>query len=111
MNWLNKLHGRSKEPAGLEWKLLRRMPRIFLIGTLLPILVVLVLHLVPWSGTEREISANLGMVHFLAIGAVVVHWAVVLTVTIGCVIVLIMKGPAYVADAYLLNDADRPDKQ
>jgi len=28
--------------------------------------------------------------------------------TIGCVIVMLMKGPAYVADAYELNDSDRP---
>ena len=31
----------------------------------------------------------------------------VLTLAIGC-IVMLMKGPAYVADAYHLNDSDRP---
>jgi hypothetical protein len=29
-------------------------------------------------------------------------------VGIGCVIVMLMKGPAYVADPYALPDSDRP---
>jgi hypothetical protein len=32
----------------------------------------------------------------------------VLTVAIGAFIVMVMKGPAYVADAYPLEDADQP---
>jgi uncharacterized Tic20 family protein len=36
----------------------------------------------------------------LVIGLVVLHWTLVFTVAIGCVIVWLMKGPAYVADAY-----------
>ena len=32
--------------------------------------------------------------------AVVLHWSLMLTLAIGCVIVMLMKGPAYVADAY-----------
>jgi hypothetical protein len=31
---------------------------------------------------------------------VLLHWTLVLTVAIGCVIVIVMKGPAYVADGY-----------
>jgi hypothetical protein len=108
MEWFNKIKGGHRSPPGLEWKLLRKMPRIFVVGTLLPALAVLALHYYPWSGNEREVNATLGMLDYIALGVVVVHWATVLTVTIGCVIVMIMKGPAYVADAYYLNDADRP---
>ena len=32
----------------------------------------------------------------------------VFTVTIGCIIVVLMKGPAYVADAYKLDDSEQP---
>jgi hypothetical protein len=32
-------------------------------------------------------------------------------VTIGCLIVILMKGPAYIADSYDLNDADKPDDE
>jgi hypothetical protein len=40
------------------------------------------------------------------IGLVVLHWTLVFTVAIGCVIVVLMKGPAYVADAYPLPRRD-----
>jgi hypothetical protein len=33
---------------------------------------------------------------------------VVLTLAIGCVIVMLMKGPAFVADAYELPHSDKP---
>ena len=41
------------------------------------------------------------------IGVVVLHWTLVLTLALGCFIVRVMKGPAYVADAYPLPQ--RPD--
>jgi hypothetical protein len=39
---------------------------------------------------------------------VILHWTVVLTVGIGAFIVMVMKGPAYVADAYPLVESDHP---
>lgn len=109
MNWLRKLPGHHhRHPAGLEWRLLRRMPAILVIGTLLPALAALAARAWPLTGSAREIAATLRLVDIYAIGAVTLHWAVVLTVTIACVIVWLMKGPAYVADAYPLPDAERP---
>jgi hypothetical protein len=35
----------------------------------------------------------------------------VLTIAIGCIVVMIMKGPAYVADGYELDAADAPAPQ
>jgi hypothetical protein len=35
-------------------------------------------------------------------------WTAVLTIAIGCFVVVVMKGPAYVADRYPLQDADEP---
>lgn len=37
-------------------------------------------------------------------GVVVLHWTLVLTLALGCFIVRLTKGPAYVADAYPLPD-------
>ena len=37
-------------------------------------------------------------------GVVTLHWTLVLTVALGCFIVRVMKGPAYVADTYPLPD-------
>jgi hypothetical protein len=42
------------------------------------------------------------------IGLVISIWSLVLTVTIGCVIVWLMKGPAYVADGYEVSHSDAP---
>jgi hypothetical protein len=35
----------------------------------------------------------------------------VVTVSIGCVFVLILKGPRYSADSYLINDKEKPDQK
>jgi hypothetical protein len=35
-------------------------------------------------------------------------WTAVFTVAVGCAIVWIMKGPAYVADPYPLSDSEQP---
>jgi hypothetical protein len=40
--------------------------------------------------------------------ASLLYWTIVFTVVLGCLIVMIAKGPAYVADAYPLPDADAP---
>ena len=40
------------------------------------------------------------------IGLVVLHWTLVLTLAIGCAIVIVMKGPAFVADPYPPPDRD-----
>lgn len=108
MKWLNRLPGSRRHPPGLEWTLLRRMPRILAIGTLLPALAAGLARLLPLGGGAAEIAATLHLVDIYAIGAVILHWTLVLTLSIACFIVMVMKGPAYVADAYPLPDADRP---
>lgn len=108
MRWLNKIHGKPRSPSGLEWKLLRKIPILLLIGTVVPVLVACVLHLIHWHDQSHRLNATLGMIDFITIGMIVVYWAAMLTLAIGCVIVILMKGPAYVADAYPLIDADRP---
>lgn len=108
MNWLRKLPNGRRHPPGLEWRLLRRMPHILVLGTALPALVALAVRLLPLGGTPREAAATLKLIDIFAISAVALHWTLVLTVSIACVIVWLMKGSAYVADAYPLPDANRP---
>jgi hypothetical protein len=38
----------------------------------------------------------------------VLHLTLVLTAAIGCVIVMLMKGPAFVADGFEVQHTDRP---
>ena len=57
---------------------------------------------------EADLLARIATVDIYGICAVVLLWSALLTVGIGAFIVLVMKGPAYVADAYPLPDSDAP---
>lgn len=108
MNLFNILPGFQKTPAGLERVILRRLPRVLWLGTLLLAGVSLLARAWPWSGAEWEVATRITSVDIGVISLVILHWTVVLTVAIGAFIVMVMKGPAYVADAYPLVDAERP---
>ncbi|NCF24370.1 MAG: hypothetical protein GWP60_07505 [Gammaproteobacteria bacterium] len=106
MNLFTKLHGR-RVPPGLEWQILRRLPQITLVGSLIPVaLAVLVRVLPPEPGVD--IAKHIKTVDIFAIASAITFFTAVLTVAIGCVVVYIMKGPAYVADAYPLQHSDYP---
>ena len=110
MRWLNRLSGFQRTASGLEWALWKRMPIIALVGTVLPLLVVGLAYLwLPESPSPAELR-SFTLLQYIVVGVVVLHWTLVLTVAIGCIVVMVMKGPAYVADAYPLpvEAADRP---
>lgn len=98
--WLNRLPGFERAAPGLEWTLWKKLPLLLVAGTVLPLLVALLWWLaaadVPTPAEDRDFW----LVMYRLIGVVVLHWTVVGTVAIGCVIVMVMKGPAFVADAY-----------
>lgn len=111
MSWLNKLPGFVRSAAGWEWAVWKRLPLITLAGTVMPVLVGLLAALWwPQSPWRPDGSWEPGFMQlcFALVGIVILHWTLVLTVGIGCVIVMLMKGPAYVADPYALPDSDRP---
>jgi hypothetical protein len=101
MNPFNKLPGHVRSPPGLEQRLWRRLPAILLWGTLLPLLLAGANHaLSPAESASGAIDGTMLLWDYAMFGAVVFHWTLVLTVGLGCFIVRVMKGPAYVADAY-----------
>lgn len=104
MGWLDKLPGHVPSPAGLEWWILRRMHWWLTFATLGP-LGLGALAWLAWPGPERAFWP-LG---YALLGLVVLNWTLLLVLAIGCVIVWIMKGPAYVADAYPLDERDTSD--
>jgi hypothetical protein len=108
MNLFNKLPGFVPTPPGRERRILRLLPRVLLYGTLLLAVLPLLLRIVIPEGSEAEAAARIALVDIYVISLVVLHWTVVLTVAIAAFIVLVMKGPAYVADAYPLADSDTP---
>jgi hypothetical protein len=109
MKLLRKLPGFQRSPAGLEWRIWKRLHWVWLAGTALPLmasgLAYALGRLNPSAGGARAAE------HFFYVmaGLVILHWTLVLTLAIGCAIVILMKGPAYVADAYPMEQpAERP---
>jgi hypothetical protein len=106
MNLFNKLPGFVRSAPGLEQRLWRRLPAILLWGTLLPLLLVGANHaLAPAEPSSGSADGALLLWEYTMWGVVVLHWTLVLTLALGCFIVRVMKGPAYVADAYPLPEA------
>lgn len=44
------------------------------------------------------------------VSLVILHWTVLLTIGIAAFIVMVMKGPGYVADAYPLVEKDEAER-
>ena len=108
MSFFNILPGFQKTPPGLERTILRRLPRVLWVGTLVLAVCAAAARWLPWGGSETAVFTQLTTIDIWLISLAVLHWTVVLTVAIGAFIVMVMKGPAYVADAYPLCHADRP---
>ena len=108
MQWLNKLSGFTQTPYGLEWRLLRLMPTVCVASTLLPALAAVLARFVMTGNNDAELARHIEMFDFLMIGLVLFIWSLVMTLAIGCAIVWLMKGPAYVADGYPLSHSDKP---
>jgi hypothetical protein len=109
MNFFTKLPGFTKSPPGLEREVLRLLPKILLLGTLFLGFPSLLARLYPWDGSETLVAMRITSIDIYMISAVILHWSIVCTVAIAAFIVMVMKGPAYVADAYPLVDSDTPE--
>lgn len=107
MNWLRKIPGAKRAATGLEWAIWRKLPLILLVGTALLLLGLLALYWLvePSSAAQERWLQTAG---YMVIGALIFHWTAVVTVGIGCVIVMVMKGPAYAADSYPVSHSDQP---
>jgi len=88
--------------------LLRLMPTVCVAGTLLPALMAWMARYLITEGSVAELARRIQLFDFLMVGLVIFIWTLVLTLTIGCVIVWIMKGPAYVADGFEVSHSDEP---
>lgn len=110
MNWLRKLPGHRQARPGLEWALWKRLPAVLAWGTALPLAVAAAVW---WWAPARGDAAdgNSLLLVYQLIGLVVLHWTLVFTVAIGCGIVMLMKGPGYVADPYPPPERDGRSEQ
>lgn len=87
----------------------RKLPALALAGAAVPLLALGLIHLV-LGGSEASASELrlLQLADFVAVGLIAFHGSLLITVAIGCAIVMIMKGPHYTADSYRVPHADRP---
>jgi hypothetical protein len=108
MKWLRKVPHSPRAASGLEWTLWRKLPWIALLGTVLPLIALLALHMLSDPDTSPAQARWLQMADFFVGAVLVFHWTMVATVAIGCVIVMVMKGPSYQADSYPVSHSDRP---
>lgn len=100
-----RLPGFTRTVPGRERTILRNLPRAFLLGSLALALPSLLVRLI--ENGEGSLLAT--SIDIYVVSLIVLHWTAVLTIAIAAFIVMVMKGPAYVADAYPLQESDKPD--
>lgn len=108
MRWLQKIPNSIRSASGLEWSLWRKLPHIALLGTLLPLLGLGILYALSDPDASARAARNLQLARYVVGAIILFHWSMVLTVAIGCLIVMVMKGPGYQADSYPLSHSDQP---
>ena len=104
MNYLKKLDGFQLSPAGLEWQIWKKLHVILAVGTALPLLASGGAYVLNGFEPATQNTRAVEQFFYVMLGLVMLHWTLVLTLAIGCVIVILMKGPAYVADAYPMEE-------
>lgn len=104
MNYFRKLEGFQRSAPGLEWRIWKKLHLILAAGTVLPLLASACAYALNAWTTGAQGDRAVEQFFYVMVGLVVLHWTLVLTLGIGCVIVMLMKGPAYVADAYAMEE-------
>lgn len=106
MQLFNKLPGFTPSPPGLERTVLRCIPGALtggLAALMLPSLLLRLSGRVGWHSAEA-----VTMTDIYALGGVLFYCSLVFVCGLAAFIVMLMKGPAYAADAYPVPDADAP---
>ena len=101
----NKSPNGARPEAGRERDVLRALPGLLWRGTLLLCAPSLLVRL--WLALQPELAAGTRVMttDIYVTSLVILHWTVLFTVGIAAFILMVMKGPAYVADAYPLDEA------
>ena len=101
---------RGKSTPGMERKILRWMPYGFLTIIFLCGLPSVMVRLMEWEGSTHAVEAFIGRVDMFAVGIFFALFNAAVMLTIGSILIALMKGPGYVADGYKLIDSDSPEK-
>lgn len=105
---LRTLDGFQVSPPGLERVILRRIPEFFCLGSGAIAAPSILIRVLPHAGPLKQWQEAIAMMDIVVISCLVFYVTMLFTLGLGALIVKLMKGPAYVADAYPLSDSDRP---
>jgi len=96
------------EPPGFETRILKSLLRWFCWGSLFIVEPSLFARLFAWNDQVVNEELMLISIDIAVIAVLILYWTILFTLGIGAVIVKVMKGYAYQADSYPLQDAERP---
>lgn len=102
INFFKKLPNTTQYPVGIEWPIFKKIPFIFFGGTALILSPVFIIYL-----KDTIITAAQYKTIYVCLGAMFTYWFFVGVLAISCFLIMIMKGPGYVADAYELPKEDK----
>lgn len=108
MRLLNRLPGSVPVQPGLERAVLRAIPFALAAGLGILLLPSMLIRLWSWPLDAIQLQALITKADIYAFGAMLCYCNLMVAIAIGAFIVMLMKGPAFVADPYPLSDADRP---
>lgn len=95
----------------MEWVILKMLPKIMAGGIFTPIFLSLFVRLYSFERPAAEVAKLTISIDILSISLFFAVLSGVVFSAIACIIVVLMKGPAYIADAYDVDDADQPDPE
>jgi hypothetical protein len=75
---------------------------------MVPALMALLVRWLPSSLDAEALLKQQATIDIVAIAIAITVVTAVFTVAIGCITVVVMKGPQYTADSYDLRDSERP---
>lgn len=104
-----KLPGLRPEPPGKEAYILKSLPSWALWGSLFIVEPSIFARFFEWNTDFIDKQLTLISIDIGVIAVLILYWTVLFTLGVGAAIVKVMKGSAYVADAYPLIDSERPD--
>jgi hypothetical protein len=110
MRLLTRLPGFAPTQPGFERTVLRAIPFALAAGLVMLLLPSMLMRLLS-SPEAIALQEFISKIDIYTFGAILSYCYLMVTIAIGAIIVALMKGPAYVADAYPLIDADQPAKQ
>lgn len=102
MGWLTKLPGGVRYPSHKEWQLLKRVPKWGLWGSVLFAAPVIY----DWWQTGDLLAHDIQR-NSMFLGLLFTYWFFIGVIIIGLIVIIIMKGPGYVADPYYLPTEDK----